>query len=215
MYLQANQKLRQLRIKQSNLLSIATSLNKKLKTDYLLDETIACIPVFNKIETSLMNLEATILEIKLKFSATSETSETKQVIDVKVERSIQVEKKIQKPVVEKPPKKVIKGEHKTEADVEILIKKEVDIQIKTTEDDQKFRDVTKKLEKEGSKSNKVKEEDIKTEIAAKGSKVQVPKIKIIKDAAKVWEGKEALKKAFKARDSLYEVFNTRKIFFLI
>ena len=71
------------------------------------------------------------------------------------------------------------------------------------------------MEKEGSKSNKVKEEDIKTEIAAEGSKVQVPKIKIIKDAAKVWEGKEALKKAFKARDSLYEVFNTRKIFFLI
>ena len=215
MYLQANQKLRQLRIKQSNLLSIATSLNKKLKTDYLLDETIACIPVFNKIETSLMNLEATILEIKLKFSATSETSETKQVIDVKVERSIQVEKKIQKPVVEKPSKKVIQGEPKTETDIEILVKKEVEIQIKTTEDDQKFRDVTKKLEKEGSKSNKVKEEDIKTEIAAKGSKVQVPKIKIIKDAAKVWEGKEALKKAFKARDSLYEVFNTRKIFFLI
>ena len=215
MYLQANQKLRQLRIKQSNLLSIATSLNKKLKTDYLLDETIACIPVFNKIETSLMNLEATILEIKLKFSATSETSETKQVIDVKVERSIQVEKKIQKPVVEKPSKKVIQGEPKTETDIEILVKKEVEIQIKTTEDDQKFRDVTKKLEKEGSKSNKVKEEDIKTEIAAKGSKVQVPKIKIIKDAAKVWDGKEALKKAFKARDSLYEVFNTRKIFFLI
>ena len=215
MYLQANQKLRQLRIKQSNLLSIATSLNKKLKTDYLLDETIACIPVFNKIETSLMNLEATILEIKLKFSATSETSETKQVIDVKVERSIQVEKKIQKPVVEKPSKKVIQGEPKTETDIEILVKKEVEIQIKTTEDDQKFRDVTKKLEEEGSKSNKVKEDDIKAEIAAEGSKVQVPKIKIIKDAAKVWEGKEALKKAFKARDSLYEVFNTRKIFFLI
>jgi len=195
MYLQANQKLRQLRIKQSNLLSIATSLNKKLKTDYLLDETISCIPVFNKIETSLMNLEATILEIKLKFSATSETSETKQVIDVKVERSIQVEKKIQKPVVEKPSKKVIQGEPKTETDIEILVKKEVEIQIKTTEDDQKFRDVTKKLEEEGSKSNKVKEDDIKAEIAAEGSKVQVPKIKIIKDAAKVWEGKEALKKS--------------------
>ena len=254
MYLQANQKLRQLRIKQSSLLSIATTLNKKLKTDYLLDETIACIPVFNKIETSLMNLEATILEIKLKFSTTSETSESKQVIDVKVERNIQVEKKVQKPTVEKPSKKVIQAEQKTETDVEILAKKEDEIQIKTTSD-KKIHDVTEKLEKEGSKSKKVKEDDIKTEIminktdnkveitantnkkqkpmekseiiaekskekllegiAAEGSKVQVPKIKIIKDAAKVWEGKEALKKAFKAWDSLYEVFNTRKIFFLI
>ena len=255
MYLQANQKLRQLRIKQSSLLSIATTLNKKLKTDYLLDETIACIPVFNKIETSLMNLEATILEIKLKFSTTSETSETKQVIGVKVERNIQVEKKIQKPTEEEPPKKVIQAEQKTKTDVEILVKKEVEIPIKTTEDDKKFEDDTKKLKKEGSKSKKVKEDHIKTEIrinktdnkveitantnkkqkpmekseiiaekskekllegiAAEGSKVQVPKIKIIKDAAKVWEGKEALKKAFKAWDSLYEVFNTRKIFFLI
>ena len=246
MYLQANQKLRQLRIKQSSLLSIATTLNKKLKTDYLLDETIACIPVFNKIETSLMNLEATILEIKLKFSTTSETSETKQVIGVKVERNIQVEKKIQKPTEEEPPKKVIQVEQKTKTDVEILVKKEVEIPIKTTEDDKKFEDDTKKLKKEGSKSNKLKEDDLKTEIvinntdnveitentdkklksikkseiiaekskeilqegiAVEGLKVQVPKIKIIKDAAKVWEGKEALKKAFKATDSPYKVFN--------
>ena len=240
MYLQANQKLRHLRVKQFNLLSIATTLNKKLDTDYLLDETIACIPVFHKIETSLMNLEATILEMKLKFSAIADDSKTKQDIDVeqKIEKELQKksEEDVQRTVEEKFAKKVIQDEQEAETDIEILAKKEVEIEIKTTSD-KKINDVVE-VEKQGSKSNDLLKNDGKSEVvankrdikvenidytektsiekseiitdkgkeklresvAAKGSKVQVPKIKIIKDAAKAWEGKEALKKAFKARD---------------
>ena len=240
MYLQANQKLRHLRVKQFNLLSIATTLNKKLDTDYLLDETIACIPVFNKIETSLMNLEAIILEMKLKFSAIADDSKTKKDIDVRVEQKIEqkIEKELQNndaeevqgKAEENSTKKIIQDEQKAETDVEILAKKEVEIEIKTTSD-KKMNDVVEKVEKQDAKSNDLLKNDSKSDVvankrdikventdntekiitqkskeklqegvAAKGSKVQVPKIKIIKDAAKAWEGKEALKKAFKARD---------------
>ena len=176
-----------------------------------------------------MNLEATILEMKLKFSAIADNSKTKQDMDVRVEQKIEKE--------EKSAKKVIQDEQEAETDVEILAKKEVEIEIKTTSD-KKINDVVEKMEKQGSKStdllkNESKSEvvanknDIKVEntsntekrsiekseiitekskeklqlgIAAKGSNVQVPKIEIIKDAAKAWEGKEALQKAFKARD---------------
>ena len=183
-----------------------------------------------------MNLEAIILEMKLKFSAIADDSKTKKDIDVRVVQKIEKElqnndeKEVQGAVEEKSAKKVIQDEREAETDVEILAKKEVEIGIKTTSEN-KINDVVEKVEKQGSKSTDVLKNESKSEVvakkrnikventdntekiitqkskeklqegvAAKGSKVQVPKIKIIKDAAKAWEGKEALKKAFKARD---------------
>ena len=187
-------------------------MNRKLKTEYLLDETIACIPVFNKIEKSLMDLETTILEIKVKFTAKEA-----------IKKDIDVEKKIEK------------DELNAESEVEIMAQKEVEIQIESA-GEEKINDVVKKMEKEDSKADVVQEDDCKTNVAINktdnkveltdntdkklksiekfeitngtieeklqehvaAEETKVPKI--IKDAAKVWEGKEALKKAFKARD---------------
>ena len=49
----------------------------------MMDETIACFSVFNMIETRLMNLEATILEIKLKFESNIQKETKSDDSDVK------------------------------------------------------------------------------------------------------------------------------------
>ena len=193
MYLQANQKLRHLRIKQFDLLAVANNVNEKLKTDYLLDETIACIPIFNKIETSLMNLEASILKIKLEVEKIEVKGETKNIVDKKI--------------VE-----VASDVTKTDSESEKVPENETD-QIGKKVDSNKNANFLRKIKSkeniEISNENSGQEPKRKSlleRVSIKGSAVQVPKIEIIKDAAKVWEGKVALKKAFKARDTITSTF---------
>ena len=193
MYLQANQKLRHLRIKQFDLLAVANNVNEKLKTDYLLDETIACIPIFNKIETSLMNLEASILKIKLEVEKIEVEEETKDIIDKKI--------------VE-----VANDVTKTDSESQTVPENETDQigkKIDSTKNANFLRKIKSKENIEISNENSGQEPKRKSlleRVSIKGSAVQVPKIEIIKDAAKVWEGKVALKKAFKARDTIISTY---------
>ena len=189
MYLQANQKLRHLRIKQFDLLAVANNVNEKLKTDYLLDETIACIPIFNKIETSLMNLEASILKIKLEVEKIEVEGETKNIVDKKI---VEVASDVTKTDSESQKVPVNETDQ---------IGKKID----STKNANFLRKIKSKENIEISNENSGQEPKRKSlleRVSIKGSAVQVPKIEIIKDAAKVWEGKVALKKAFKARDTI-------------
>ena len=193
MYLQANQKLRHLRIKQFDLLAVANNVNEKLKTDYLLDETIACIPIFNKIETSLMNLEASILKIKLEVEKIEVKGETKNIVDKKI---VEVASDVTK--TDSESQKV--PENETDQ-----IGKKID----STKNANFLRKIKSKENIEISNENSGQEPKRKSlleRVSIKGSAVQVPKIEIIKDAAKVWEGKVALKKAFKARDTIISTY---------
>lgn len=221
MYLQANQKLRHLRIKQYELLSVANNVNKKLKTDFLLDETLACIPVFNKIETSLINLEATILKIKLNFSDTSEAADVKKDIDLKTDQNAENESKTnvdKKERTENEPK-IIEKNNVQEVQVEVKTKlanttdvaKNAEIEkvsktVDITKNEEKKANFLKKLkakeitEIENESNKETQRKSLLERVSIKGSTVQVPKIEIIKDAAKVFEGKAALKQAFKVRD---------------
>ena len=189
MYLQANQKLRHLRIKQFDLLAVANNVNEKLKTDYLLDETIACIPIFNKIETSLMNLEASILKIKLEVEKIEVEGETKNIVDKKI---VEVASDVTKTDSESQKVPVNETDQ---------IGKKID----STKNANFLRKIKSKENIEISNENSGQEPKRKSlleRVSIKGSAVQVPKIEIIKDAAKVWEGKVALKKAFKVRDTI-------------
>ena len=193
MYLQANQKLRHLRIKQFDLLAVANNVNEKLKTDYLLDETIACIPIFNKIETSLMNLEASILKIKLEVDKIEVEGETKIIVDKKI---VEVASDVTK--VDSESQKV--PENETD---------QIGEKIDSTKNANFLRKIKSKENIEISNENSGQEPKRKSlleRVSIKGSAVQVPKIEIIKDAAKVWEGKVALKKAFKARDTIISTY---------
>ena len=227
MYLQANQKLRHLRIKQYELLSVANNVNKKLKTDFLLDETLACIPVFNKIETSLINLEATILKIKLNFSDTSEAADVKKDIDLKTDQNAENETKTnvdKKERTENEPK-IIEKNNVQEVQVEVKTKlanttdvaknpkiEKVSKTVDITKNEEKKANFLKKLkakeitEIENESNKETQRKSLLERVSIKGSTVQVPKIEIIKDAAKVFEGKAALKQAFKVRD-LISIFS--------
>ena len=193
MYLQANQKLRHLRIKQFDLLAVANNVNEKLKTDYLLDETIACIPIFNKIETSLMNLEASILKIKLEVEKIEVEGETKNIVDKKI---VEVASDVTK--ADSESQKV--PENETDQ-----IGKKID-SIKNANFLGKIKSKENIEISNENSGQEPKRKSLLERVSIKGSAVQVPKIEIIKDAAKVWEGKVALKKAFKARDTITSTF---------